>query len=64
MGSIDIIKPLSTVLSSAVINLSNTKRKILGNADNQTQGCQVRRKYAISVLCNLPPPTCFTNFKY
>ena len=32
------------------INLSNIKRKILGNAENQTQGCWVRSK--CTVLCS------------
>ena len=36
------------------INFSIIKRKILGNTENQTQGCWVRRKYATFVLCTSP----------
>ena len=39
------------------IELSNIKRKVLWNAENQTWGCWVRSKYATSVLLSsLPPP--------
>ena len=55
MGSIDIIKPLSTALSSAVNKSRQNQEKILGNAENQTGGCWVGRKYATSVLCSPPP---------
>ena len=34
-------------------NLSNIKRKILGNAKNQTRCCWVRSKFATSALCSL-----------
>ena len=34
------------------INVSNIKRKFVGNAENQTRGCWVRSKYATSVLYN------------
>ena len=42
MGSIVIIKPLSTVLSSAANKSQQSQRKILGNVENQTRGCWVR----------------------
>ena len=56
MGTIDTIKPLSTVL-----NLSNTKRKILGKSDNWTRGYWywVRSKNATSVLCSPPRRSIF-----
>ena len=31
------------------INLSRTKRKIIGNAENRTRGCWMRSRYATSV---------------
>ena len=52
MGSIDILKSLSTVLSSAVNKPQHLKRKLLGNGENRTQGCSVRDNYATSVLCS------------
>ena len=32
-------------------NITNVKIKILGSAENRTQGCWARSKYATSVLC-------------
>ena len=51
MGSLDIIKPLPTVLSSAIKEISATLReKFLG-----TQGHWVRSNKATSVLCSPSP---------
>ena len=36
------------------INISNIKKKIIGNAKNQTQGCWVRSKYVTCVLSSTP----------
>ena len=47
MGSINIIQPLATALSNAINNSQqHLVRKILGNAENHTQGRWVRSKYA------------------
>ena len=61
MGSIDLIKPLSTVLSSAIDflsnikkiknNLSNSFRKNLENVGIQTHD----QKVSLSESANLPP---------
>ena len=66
MGSINIIKPLSTFhWPVLLINLSNINNLFLwnnfGNAGNQTRYCWVRSKYASSVLCS---PIKFTVFVY
>ena len=50
MGKIDNIKPLSTALGSAVNKSQQHQDNFWGNAENQTQGCWVRSKYATSVL--------------
>ena len=50
MGSIENMKPLSSVPNSAV----NKHQQLLRNAENQTHGCWVRNKYAASVLCSPP----------
>ena len=69
MGSIDIIKPMSTLLSRGVnksqqnqIISSEILRKNFGNAENWTRGCWVRSKHATSVLCS-PPTTTLSNAK-
>ena len=50
MGSMDIIKPLSTFLSQALsIYLSNIAKKIR-NAENQTRDCWVKSKIGAYVL--------------
>ena len=53
MGLIDIIKPLSTVLSRAV-NKSLQHQIIFGNAENQTQGRWVQRENAIQCAMRAP----------
>ena len=51
MGLIEIIKPLTAVLSSAVNkSQQHPREKILGNAQNQTRGLWVRSKNANSVI--------------
>ena len=58
MGSINIIKPQPTVLSSAVNlpqQLQNFLRKFFGNAGIRTRGHWVGNKYAIHcAMCPLP----------
>ena len=52
MVSIGIIKPLTTVLSSAVNKPQQNQEKNSRNAENRTQGCWVRSANATSVsLC-------------
>ena len=59
MSSIEIVKSLSPVLCSDVKKSQQNQEKILGNLENQTQGCWVRIKYATSVLCS---PTSSSTF--
>ena len=39
------------------INVSNIKRKIIGNPENCSRGCWVGSKYATSVPCHAAPMT-------
>ena len=56
MGSINILKTLSTFLKPAPpINLSNFEIDFFGNAENKTQGCWVKSNNATSVLCSPHP---------
>ena len=59
MGSIDILKPLSTLLDAVPsINPSNIKkfqRKTFRKAENWTWGCWVSSKNATLVLCSPLP---------
>ena len=48
-----IIKPLSLFWAVPSVNLSKMKRKILGNVQNQTQGCWVQSESAI--CCAIQP---------
>ena len=50
MGLIDIIEPPSTLGV-----LLTTSKRLFGNVENRTQGRWMRSKYAIFVLCILPP---------
>ena len=54
MGLINIIKALSTVLSSAVIKSQQYQGQKIGIAENQTQGCWVRSVNTIH--CAKCPP--------
>ena len=65
MGSINIIKPLSTFLPHAsLINRRNVKipNKKIGMAQNQTCGSRVKNKNASRVLCR-PPHFWYFNCK-
>ena len=54
MDLIDIIKPLSTVLSRAVNK--SLQQRIIGNAENQTQGHWVQSENAIYCAMRPLPP--------
>ena len=54
MGSIDILKPLSTVSNNANNKSQQHQEKNSWNAENQTHGCWVRSKYAAFVQCSPP----------
>ena len=53
MSLIDIIETLSTVLS---INLSNTKKNIIGNARIVPRAAGCKARILSIVLCTPPPP--------
>ena len=57
MGLIDILKPLSTVLSMPSINLSNIKRKFLENLE---PNLGLLGEKQVCYLCSILPQTAFS----